>query len=72
MSLAPLDYAMPYFAAIDVLRAGGSAEDAYVACAEALRPGGVLDWLEAPAAERMAQSAIEAYAAEVGMSRSAA
>lgn len=67
-----IDRAMAYVAALDALKAGGSAEDAYEAAACALRPNGIPDWIETPVARWEAESAIESFAAEASVSRGAA
>jgi len=51
------DGAQAFYAALDALRAGGRFPEALEAARCAVRPGGVCDWLEAPAARYWATEA---------------
>ena len=54
-------YEYGYFAAMDCLAAGGSAEQASAAARSAIRPGGAVDWNQRYIARRAAEMAIEEY-----------
>ena len=54
-------YEHGYFAAMDVLAAGGSHAEASAAARSAIRSGGIVDWNQRYIARRAAELAIEEF-----------